>query len=170
MGIVTGCAFEYSLLEPVPFVELKLRIDILVAHEAAFCGAGIEERGFWIGVYGVARCAVHSRLSVGAGEKPGIGFCVACDAFLCFFNGLIFGFKSKDIGSAALIHMRLSVAVTGGAALHSRMRIGWEGFGHAFMTCCTGFNVSVLIGWFGGGQKGRSTEGQADKANRSEKR
>jgi len=89
---------------------------------------------------------------------------------LRFFIGQIFTVKSKDIGSAAFIHMRLSVAVAGGAALHGGMRIGLEGCGHSFMTRGAGFDVSVLIGWFGGGQECRSTEDQTEKTNRSEKR
>jgi len=95
---------------------------------------------------------------VWAGGKPGVGFCVACDAFLRFFAGQIFNFKSKDIESAAFIHMRLSVAVAGGAALHWGMRVGLEGCGQNFMTRCAGFDVSVLIGWLGGGQECRRTE------------
>ena len=53
MGIVTGCAHEYSLLEPVPFVQLKLRIDVLVTGKAAFCGACLQEKGFCTRMYGV---------------------------------------------------------------------------------------------------------------------
>jgi len=92
-----------------------------------------------------------------AGEKPGVGFCVTCDTFLRFFTGQIFSFKSKDIGSAAFIHMRFSVAVAAGAALHRGMRVGLEGCGHIFMTRGAGFYVNVLIGWLGGGQECRST-------------
>ena len=117
MGIVTGCAPEYSLLEPVPFVQLKLRIDILMACEAAFCGACIQERGFRISMNGVARGAVHGCFSVRTAEKPGVILGVACDAFLRFFIGQIFSFKSKNIGTAAFIHVCLSVAVAAGAAL-----------------------------------------------------
>jgi hypothetical protein len=86
---------------------------------------------------------------------------VASDTFLRFFTGHIFSFISKDIGSAAFIHMRLSVAVAAGAALHWGMRIGLESCGHIFMTRGAGFDVSVLIGcgWLGGGQECRSTQG-----------
>jgi len=66
--------------------------------------------------------------------------------------------------------MRLSVAVAGGAALHRGMRIGLEGCGQNFMTRGAGFDVSVLIGWFGGGQECRSAEDQTDKTNHLEKR
>ena len=171
MGIVTGSTLEYSLLEPVSLIQLKLRIDIFVTGKAAFCGACIQESGFWISMNGMARCAVHGCFSVRAGEKPGIILSVACDTFLRFFISQIFSFKSKDIGSAAFIHMRFSVAVAAGAALHWGMRVGSEGCGHIFMTRCAGFDVSVLIGgWFGGGQECRSKQDQTDKTNCLEKR
>ena len=53
--------------------------------------------------------------------------------------------------------MRLSIAVAGGAALHWGMKVGLEGSGPSFMTRGAGFDVSVLIGWLGGGQECRRT-------------
>jgi len=170
MGIVTGCALEYSLLEPVSFIQLKLRIDILVTGKAALCGACIQKSGFRISMYGMALCAVHGCFSMWTGEKPGAILRVACDAFLRFFYGHIFSFKSKDIGSAAFIHMRFSVAVAAGAALHWGMRVGGKSRSHIFMTRGTGFDVSILIGWLGGGQECRRKEYQTEKTNRLEKR
>jgi len=141
---MAGGAAEDSLLQPVPFVQVKLGEDVFMASEARFGRAGLQQVRIRLGrMNGMAGGAIQGSFAVGAGHEPGTVVGMALQAGFGFLRGKIGRFEGENIGPAAFLEVFLGTRVARRAAGRSDGRVGLmrEALDGVFMALAAGLGV-----------------------------